>query len=218
MTRPLDPTAALAAVARVLAVSREYGFLGPGAIEDHVEHAAGFDRVLCRLSTRGGGIGRVLDLGAGGGLPGLVLAALDPARQLWLLDGSVRRCGFLRRAVVELGWEARIEVVEGRAEERAHDEALRGTFDAVVARSFGPPAVLAECAAGFLVAGGWLVVSEPPDGDGSGRWEPAGLARLGFGTAAVVREVFGFATIPLQGPCPEGYPRKVGVPAKRPLF
>jgi 16S rRNA (guanine527-N7)-methyltransferase len=160
----------------------------------------------------------VLDLGSGGGLPGLVIATARPALELTLLEARQRACRFLREAVSALGLE-RVTVVEVRAEEAARRPDLRETFDAVVARSFGPPAVTAECAAGFLREGGQLVVSEPPEeGTAAGRWPSAGLAELGLGP-------------PSRGGGPEGsfvvlekirdddrWPRRVGIPAKRPLW
>jgi 16S rRNA (guanine527-N7)-methyltransferase len=106
---------------------------------------------------------------------------------------------------------------------------LRGEFDAVVARSFGPPAVTAECAAPFLVVGGRLVVSEPPgddrDDEGIGasaptppRWPAKGLARVGLVGEAAWTEPFHYRSFVLERPCPDEFPRRDGVPAKRPLF
>ena len=65
---------------------------------------------------------------------------------------------------------------------------MRESFDVVVARSFGRPAMTAECAAPFLLRGGHLVVSEPP-GAVEGRWSAEGLAGLGL-------ELAGQATSP----------------------
>ena len=87
--------------------------------------------------------GRVLDLGSGGGLPGLVLATARPELELTLLEARQRACRFLREAVAELGLTG-VEVVESRAEEAARRPGLRESFDAVVSRSFGPPAATAE--------------------------------------------------------------------------
>ncbi|HET9772856.1 MAG TPA: RsmG family class I SAM-dependent methyltransferase, partial [Acidimicrobiia bacterium] len=122
----------------VLRRSQDLGFLGPGPVSRHVAHG----RALL------GGLpatGRVLDLGSGGGLPGLVLATARPELELTLLEARQRACRFLREAVAELGLGG-VDVVESRAEEAARRPGLRETFDAVVARSFGPPAVTAECA------------------------------------------------------------------------
>jgi 16S rRNA (guanine527-N7)-methyltransferase len=200
----------------VLEQSRSYGFLGPGAVDVHVDHAVGFARAFDQLV--GGTPRRVLDLGSGGGIPGLVLLACWPEATFTLLDASGRRCRFLSESIERLGWSDRAQVLEGRAEELGHRPALRGSFDLVVARSFGAPAVLAECAAGFLEPGGWMIVSEPPEGALEARWPSPGLHELGMGPATQVVEGSRFAGISLVEPVPERYPRRTGVPAKRPLF
>ena len=176
-----------------------------------IDHARGF---LAALPERG----RVLDLGSGGGLPGLVVAHDRPALDLTLLEARQRACRFLREAVADLD-RPRVVVVEARAEAAARRSDLRESFDAVVARSFGPPAATAECAVGFLRPGGRLVVSEPPDGgDPARRWPPDGLADLGFGVAVpgVAREA-SFVTME-KVRSDERWPRRVGMPAKRPLW
>jgi 16S rRNA (guanine527-N7)-methyltransferase len=162
---------------------------------------------------------RILDLGSGGGLPGLPLAASRPGGQWTLLDGSVTRCEFLRWAVGTLGLEDRVDVVARRAEEAGQSD-LRGAFDVVVARSFGPPAVTAECAAPLLVTGGVLIVAEPPASGGGERerWPASELAVLGMAPLQYVESPSAFQVIVQEMPCPERYPRRVGIPAKRPLF
>ncbi len=120
-------------------------------------------------------------------------------------------------------------VVRARAEEAGRRDDLRGRFDTVVARGFGPPPVTAECAAPFLELGGRLVVSEPPaaateDGSmptsraGPGRWSPAGLALVGLEHADAWDVPFHYRSFVQAAPCPETYPRRDGVPAQRPLF
>jgi len=197
--------------------SRELGFLGPGPIEPHIEHARRFADAATELAA-GDEPRRALDLGSGGGLPGLVLVAAWPATEWWLLDANERRTDFLVDAVETLGVGDRVTVLRGRAEELAHGTDLRGRFDLVTARSFGKPAFTAECAAGFLVVGGRLVVSEPPEderGDERSRWDPAGLGLLGLEPVGV-RD--GCQVVRAAAPCPDRYPRRVGIPAKRPLF
>jgi 16S rRNA (guanine527-N7)-methyltransferase len=90
----------------------------------------------------------------------------------------------------------------------------------VVARSFGSPAVTAECAAPFLEVGGILVVSEPPDRGASVRWPVEGLADLGLAPVASGghRGRFGYQVVEKQVPTPDRFPRRTGIPAKRPLF
>lgn len=160
---------------------------------------------------------RVLDLGSGGGIPGLVLAQTHPGLQLVLLDATARRSRFLAEAVADLGLGERVEVAEARAESAARDPAWREAFDAVVARSFGPPGVTAECAVGFLRLGGWLIISEPPEAGGS-RWPAEGLDELGFGPVSF-QEVagFGFARVE-KTRRDDRWPRRVGIPSKRPRF
>ncbi len=159
---------------------------------------------------------RALDLGSGGGLPGLPLALRFPTSEWLLLDGSVTRAEFLREAVGRLSLSERVAVRAQRAEEAGRTD-LRGRFDLVTARSFGPPAVTAECAAPFLIAGGLLLVAEPP-GSGGERWPADGLARLGLVLVRTVAEPSAVALLRQETACPPGYPRRTGVPAKRPLF
>jgi 16S rRNA (guanine527-N7)-methyltransferase len=91
----------------------------------------------------------------------------------------------------------------------------------VVVRSFGPPAVTAECGAPFLRVGGLLVVSEPPAEEGKAleeRWPADGLAPLGLEPAERWTEPFTYHASRQVTPCPDRYPRRVGIPTKRPLF
>ena len=208
----------------MLAEARDLGFLGPGPVEAHLEHAAGFVEVLRGLTSdaqtgaRTSWPERAADLGSGAGLPGLPLALCFPRCSWLLVESSVRRAAFLRRAVHQLGIEDRLEVAEERAEVVGRSPGWRGRFDVVVARSFGPPAVVAECGAPLLVVGGYAVVSEPPGGRPS-RWPVAGLDLLGMTpVAAVAAEGGAYQVLRQEHQCPDRYPRRVGVPAKRPLF
>ena len=198
----------------VLDRSKTLGFLGPGPVEDHLHHARAFARAVDVTAPPS----RVMDLGSGGGVPGLVLAAHWAEAQLVLLDGSSKRCDFLLEAVEKLGWEARVTVLCGRAEDLGHELKLRASFDLVVARSFAAPAVTAECAACFMTVGAHLVVSEPPEELAGDRWNPQGLETLGLGPATLLNDAPRLAVMELRELCPERYPRRVGVPTKRPLF
>jgi 16S rRNA (guanine527-N7)-methyltransferase len=182
-------------------------------VERHVEHALAL--AGCLEAVPGA---RWLDLGSGGGAPGLVLAVAVPETRLVLLDAGKRRCQFLREAVAELSFGDRVTVVEDRAESAAREQELRETFDVVVARSFGAPAVSAECAVGFLRLGGRLVVSEPPEGGETGRWPAEGLDELGFGAAESCGvEDASFVRLEKLR-IEERWPRRVGIPEKRPLW
>lgn len=195
----------------VLDEARDLGFLGPGAVEDHLRHARAY-----RPALLGAPAGVALDLGSGGGVPGLVLATEVPERSWVLVDAMTKRTAFLERAVAALGLP-NVTVRTERAEVLGRDPEVRGQLAIVVARSFGAPAVLAECAAPLLQPGGLLVVSEPPGGDPE-RWPDAGLAQVGL-TALdrVVGPPALFRATQSAG-CPDRYPRRTGVPTKRPLW
>lgn len=202
----------------LLTESRQLGFLGPGPVDGHICHAAAFAAAAVEVPAR------ALDLGAGGGLPGLVLAATVWPQASWcFLDAHERRTDFLRRAVQRLGLADRVQVQTARVEEHASLPGVRGTFDLVVARSFSTPAVTAECAAPLLRAGGFLLASEPPTAQGDGRWPSEGLSRVGFAPAEAVVVDSGngpvhLVRICLVTPADRRFPRRTGVPAKRPLF
>lgn len=198
----------------MLEEARAWGFLGPGPVAPQVRHAEGFAEVAedaVDMRTR-----RVVDLGSGGGLPGLVLAVRWPDAAFCLVDANERRAGFLVNAVGRLGLAERVDVLRARAEVVGRER--RGWADLVVARGFGPPAVTAECAAPLLAARGMIIVSEPPVPEGS-RWPAPGLAQLGLGPAAVMQAAgASYALLVAQSPAPERFPRRVGLPGKRPLW
>ena len=196
----------------VLARSRDRGFLGPGPIAEQRAHAEAF-----LAAIEADGVARALDRGRGGGVPGLVLALALPQVPWTLLDGMARRTTFLHEAVEALGLADRVEVRTARAEEAGREPALRGSYDLIVARGFGPPAVTAECAAPLLSLGGQLVVSEPPGSEGD-RWPAAGLAGVGLVLEAVVAGPPSFARLRLVELPQDRYPRRVGIPGKRPLW
>jgi 16S rRNA (guanine527-N7)-methyltransferase len=184
---------------------------------------------------------RVLDLGSGGGLPGLVLAEHWRDSHVVLLDSNERKTAFLEEAVCEIGFERRVEVLRERAESAGRRTGLKNAFELVVARSFGPPAVTAECAAPFLVPGGLLVVSEPPsdaaepsssdhrrEGGDVGfvglkasdprRWPSESLLVLGLQPMGKWNRAASFQVLRQVRLCPDRFPRRVGVVTKRPLY
>jgi len=194
--------------------ARRRRMLGPGPVEAHLDHAEAM-----ATAVDGDFRGRFLDLGSGAGVPGLILLALLPAATGVLLDARRQRCSFLETAVSGLGLTDRASVACGRAEELARQREFRGAFDLVVARGFGPPATTAECAVGFLGAGGRLAVSEPPGEPDPKRWPAAGLAELGLLGPELRRgEGAGIALFTAAEPVGERWPRRVGVPGRRPLW
>lgn len=219
-------------MSEVLYRSRELGFLGPGPIDDQIDRSLALVPVVLRSAAPGNGAGsriegrvwgtvraarlRAMDLGSGGGVPGLVLAMVLPAWEWTLLDGSAKRARALEEFVAALALGNRVGVIARRAEEAARG-AQRGSYDLLVARGFAAPAPTAECAAPFLRLGGAAVVTEPPGG-APDRWPLSGLSELGLVASESVTEPVAAQVLRQVVECPERYPRRTGVPAKRPLW
>jgi 16S rRNA (guanine527-N7)-methyltransferase len=199
----------------ILAAARAEGFLGPGPVEAHLDHARGFAEVVAQYVSEPPR--RFCDLGSGGGVPGLVLALEWPEAEGLLIESRQRRAAFLRAQLLRLGVEGRVRVLEDRAEHAGHQPGLRERFEVVTARSFAPPAVTAEIASGLVEVGGWVVVSEPP-GEMPGRWPIAALSELGLAPIGTERTGAHFAILTKVRAAPSNRPRAVGIPSKRPLW
>lgn len=199
----------------MLEEARRLGFLGPGPVDAHIEHADGFAAAV----ASSGAVPRLAaDLGSGGGVPALPLVLRYPDCRWILVESGVRRAAFLRQAVGMLGIDDRVAVLEDRAEAVGRHPQWRSTSDLVTARGFGPPAVVAECGAPLLRVGGRAVVSEPPGGAPL-RWPSDGLALVGMTIGpAIVAGGAAYQVLRQTTLCPPRFPRRVGMPAKRPLF
>ncbi|MHB1988470.1 MAG: 16S rRNA (guanine(527)-N(7))-methyltransferase RsmG [Acidimicrobiales bacterium] len=239
---PLSETTLLA-LAGTLTEAREFGFLGAPLVEEQIDHSLGFVEIITRLEGAGAPRPSLVDLGSGGGVPGLVLALSLPDHEVTLLDASARRAAWLSQAVRRLGLADTVNVVCRRAEELGRLSSYRASFSLVTARGFGPPAVVAECAGPLLRPGGHLIVSEPPEQSAGfrapapnheggiqeesprglpsteSRWPPAGLAEFGFSPAVkTVARGRSYVALTSDHLCPAAYPRRVGIPEKRQCF
>lgn len=197
-----------------LTEAQRLGLLGPGPVERHVVHAEGLAAIA--TDAVGGAPGRLIDLGAGGGVPGLVLADAWRSTEVVLLDSMRRRTDFLRRVVTELGF-GHVDVVCARAEDAARDPAQRETFDLVTARSFARPSVTSECAAGFARVGGVAVFADAPGQDDE-RWQAERLAALGWSPARRCTVPVHATVLQKVAPVGPSVPRRAGVLQKRPLW
>lgn len=166
---------------------------------------------------------RVLDVGAGAGIPGLVLKLAVPEMTLTLLDSSRKKTEFLRQVVQDLGLED-VDVVTGRAEEVAHDAAHRESYDLVVSRGVARLAELAELTLPFASAGGAVAAAKGPDVSdelAEAEWaaELLGAAPAVSAQVSVPGDTSADTMVYWMkiGRTPDEFPRRNGVPHLRPI-
>ena len=148
--------------------------------------------------------GPVVDVGSGGGTPGIPLAVSLPARRVTLLEASRRKCDFLEPWVRRI---PNLEVVWGRAEEQPLE-----AFGVAVAKALAEPPVAVEWCLPLVREGGAVVLWTGPSLD-LGRLEAAAARVAG----AVESSSEGLVVVRKTGPTPAGFPRRPGMARKRPL-
>ncbi len=166
-----------------------------------------------------GGARTLIDVGSGGGMPGIPLKLAAPALQVTLLEADRRKTAFLAHAAARLGIE--IEIAGERAE-LAGRGSLREHFDVATCRALAPLAVSAELCLPLVRPGGRLLAMTT-ESDAAGAGATGALRVLGGGEPAVhaapsgLRRRGAVVVVEKIGPTPDGYPRRPGVPARRPL-
>jgi 16S rRNA (guanine527-N7)-methyltransferase len=182
-----------------------------------------YDSWLLALTPEWNGLGRLVDIGAGAGFPGIPLKIVYPALQVVLLETSAKKVEFLRSVVKTLGLNG-IQPVHDRAEHLAQIGTYRESFHWVVARAVAALNVLAEYSLPFVMTGGWFAAYKGPDGESELDKARAAIELLG-GQADYVFHGrmpldYGDRTLVMiqkRRICPSQYPRKAGIPLKRPL-
>jgi 16S rRNA (guanine527-N7)-methyltransferase len=193
--------------------NRSVNLTGARTMEEILAQIAAGDALLAVPWT---GIGTVIDIGSGGGLPAVPLALALPQVHFTLLEANTRKCAFLEHVIATLKLP-NVAVAPGRAEEVGRQPALREQFDRAISRAAAPPAVLLELALPFVRPGGDLVAQVSPVDPQL--LEPAARL-LGGGPPRLERPGDGsgfLLVVPKLGPTPAGFPRRTGVPNHKPL-
>jgi 16S rRNA (guanine527-N7)-methyltransferase len=168
------------------------------AWREHVERSLEAEEAIARYE------GSIVDVGSGGGSPGIPLAFAFPNREVTLLEAQERKADALARLASEF---PNVSVVRGRAEEQATD-----CYGVAVARALAPPPVAAEWCLPLVAPGGAVVLYVGPSADVEHVQRVAD--RIGGGQ---VSGEPGLLVIPKVAHTPEGFPRRAGVAKKRPL-
>lgn len=162
-----------------------------------------------------------IDVGTGGGLPGLVLALKRPRSRWLLIDATAKKIAAVQSFAVALGL-ANVQAMHGRAEALARDPQLREHFDGAVSRAVGPLPVVLELSRGFVKAGGVIAAVRGPQGPDEMAAATNALAELRLRDIHR-REILGsrrktwLVSMHADGSAPRRYPRGNGVPRQRPL-
>lgn len=181
------------------------------------------DALTVALVWKPGATARVMDVGAGAGVPGIPLKIVFPQLELTLLEATAKKTVFLKHVVRTLGLES-VEVVAGRAEEAARLPQHRDKYDLVLARGLAKLATLAELTLPFCRKGGLVIAHKRGDMEQEVAQAQTAISVLG----GKLRELHPvdlpefpdnrvLVVIDKVSPTPEKYPRRTGVPAQSPL-
>jgi len=164
----------------------------------------------------------MLDIGTGAGMPGIPLKIVRPGARLVLLDSIAKKTAFLRHIVGELGLEG-VEILTQRAEEIGHLTDYRESFDLVVCRAVSQLATVAELTLPFCRIGGLAVIPKKAGIESELSQADGAIGLLGGGLNAVRKvavkglEQHILVVLEKTSMTPPAYPRRPGLPAKRPL-
>ena len=166
---------------------------------------------------------RCIDVGSGAGFPRLPLKIYSPRMRMVLLEATGKKIQFLEHVTAHLGLQ-HVQPLKGRAEQVSHDEAHREKYDLVVARAVAALPVLAEYTLPFCRLGGLVVAQKGASAQEETQAAEHAIALLGGRLRSVIHvEMIGLAekrnlvVIEKIARTPVRYPRRPGMPAKRPL-
>lgn len=164
----------------------------------------------------------LVDVGSGAGIPAIPLAIAFPGLEVAAVESIAKKCRFIEEAAAALGLAPRVRVIERRAEEAARDPAHRDRFDLATARALADLPVVLELALPFVRPGGLLVAYKGPRVAEELAAGARAAEALGGRLERVVESGVPGADLRLVlarklAPTPDRYPRRTGVPEKRPL-
>ena len=166
---------------------------------------------------------KLVDIGTGGGLPGIPLAIARPDVQVTLIDGTGKKIRFLESVVAELGL-TNVTPLNARVEDVGQDPAHRATYDIAVSRAVGPLNVVLEYSLPLLKLGGTMLAMKGPKAEQELRESGDAMVTLGAGEVTVVDaypESFDnelvIVMVTKEDATPSEYPRPSGTPKKEPL-
>jgi len=208
----------IAALEAAWAPARSAGVLGSATVQDLWEHTAGYISAVCSsfLVSQEDFDGRIVDVGTGAGVPGLLMAQALPCAEVTLLDAAERRLDHVRRGRRALELEERTTVLHGRVDELAHQRLLREQFDVAVARLLAEPAETLELLLPLVRNGGLLVVSARADQ--LPQWRDAAAGRLPIASVTVSQGHGCFVALRRDGALHPDWPRRAKARTRTPLL
>lgn len=164
---------------------------------------------------------QLIDVGSGSGVPGIPLKILEPSLRLTLVEAKQRKCEFLHAVLPELGFTD-VLVIGRRSEETAHDPRHREQYDFAVAKALAPLRTLVELMLPFLRMGGVALAPKGKGVDNEVKEARTALETL-KGSIRLVEPIpmaspaQTLVMVDKELPTPQRFPRRPGLPAKRPL-
>jgi len=167
-----DP-AKFTALEPVLRAAQSIGALSGAPIEQIIGHALWFAKAIPREAKR------VIDLGSGAGVPGLIVAFDRPELELVLVDRRSGRTDTLTRSVLALNIGSRVSVKCSEISDLVRDNKFFKQFDAAISRGLGPPFETLRLSCDLVKPGGVVIISEPPPSAQS-RWNSEDVSNFGL--------------------------------------
>ncbi len=166
---------------------------------------------------------KIIDVGSGGGIPGIPLAIFKPETRVALLESKGKKCSFLKEVIAELGLN-NAKVICARAEEAARKKPLRESFDAVLSKALAPLNIALEITTPFLKPGNSAFYYKGPRylvelKEAEGALEVLGCKVKKIWEIEVpwIKRKNYLIEIKKYTPTPSSLPRRAGIPQKKPL-